>query len=199
MNTYVSDNEQALKERNFLCSLEGRNEKGEPNVAISCSLMMYSGKRDAVDNELNYRPVSTRYITKGDFRLEIHGEFAQVDIKFDNSLEKELGILWRILENYGKTLSDVTLQGNKEEEIPLLVFNILPLENKEDAYLSFVNPAFWFLQPPMPGENQLSVIRIVAMADNFHINELPKEVDYNAIKAESERSESVNYSLRNIN
>lgn len=192
----VTSKEEVIRQKNLIASCFGRTTEGFPNSTISSSFMTYKGNKENLKDENCYKQISVRHLRNAEFYMEVHGEFIQIDFKFKSAIDPELRALWTQLENYGKCLNDMNDASNPNEEIPMLVFNIVPNDLADGQYLSFLNPFFWVLQPDKLGSKDFSSIRLFAMAESFVINDIPEEVNVNRITADVERRNSNQYVTR---
>ena len=183
-----------ITETEFLLSCFGRNEEGEANAEVSCTLLEYIGDDDpeSQSEELNYREISTRFSKEGEFSLESHKGIVQVSLAFTSNLNPAFRLFWQQLEDYGKRLNQCEFDP-EYNAVPLLSFVVAPDKYATEYYLSLSNPMLWFMQPANPTDEDCKVIRMFFSSKNITMQEVPEEVDIRAAQASITRPYEVIY------
>lgn len=187
-SNFNNEHTAEFNEHKFLASCFGRNDLGESNAEISCSLLTYTGNINDMNDDFNYNEHATYYTKEAEFYLENHGEFVQIDLIFKSNFAPELRLFWSQLENFGKLMDKCVVGDNGiAENLPLVIFNVVPDEYAASHYLAFHNPSLWFLQPVKPEDENCKIIRMFIKPENLEINTVPDDIDLTQLEAESSR------------
>lgn len=188
-----NDTDVEFDEYEFITSCFGRNELGEANVEISCSLLEFKGKsKEDAENDIMYNEISTRLTKNADFHLLTLEQSVRIDLKFRTNVDPELTLFWNCMEQYGERLSRYIMADEcSDYSMPLLVFNVVPDAYADQYYMSLNNPVMWMLQPAEPGDSCLRILRLFFPVDNLCIHKLPQEADIATAEAEISRTYNV--------
>lgn len=188
------DVENKISEEQVILSCFGRNELGDANAEISASLLVYSGddSEEERENEFNYKEIASRFTKHGEFYLEAHNGVVQIDIKFRSNMDPEMRLIWKLLEDFGKKMSECIIK-DIENEIPLCSLLVVPDEYSDSYFISLSNPMLWFLQPESPEDEACKIIRIFFDSANVEVKEVPNDIDLIKAQAEASRPYNVIY------
>lgn len=188
-----------ITETDFLLSCFGRNDEGEANAEVSCTLLEYIGDDDeeSQSEDLNYREISSRFSKEGEFSLEAHKGIIQVSLSFQSNLNPAFRLFWQQLEDYGRRLNMCEFSA-EYNAVPLLSFIVSPDKYATEYFLSLSNPMLWFLQPAEPTDDDCKVIRMFFSSKNVSMQEIPEEIDIQSAQASATRPYEVIYTENNL-
>lgn len=148
-------------------------EDNLPKAAVTMNVVLLDQDQNVVDagNYSAYKPIVDIV------RL---GNYIQIDLKFKSTLDNDLNVFWRIIEDYAYKINHTEEYGGKE---PGLSLTIVPSDLECKYFVIANSPIFWSLQPEKPNEPN-NILRMCFELNNFLIyetnvpmDELMEEID----------------------
>ena len=168
----MSKEEQIEYECSIIEACTGRDESGAPKGMVSASLISYDNTEG--DTDQAYDVLSSKNFMFPDFSMEVHEEFAQIDLHFPGDTaraESELASLWRYLNEYGELTGKVKKNDNPRI---FMCFSIIPdgISVDRPSYLSFTNPIYRALMASSVG-GKADTIRLLVLSNSLAICNYP--------------------------
>lgn len=104
--------------------------------------------------------------------------YVSVDFTFPCSVSFELSQLWASLQNYGKSIAEIS---EESKEIPQIFFTLIPLSYEGKYYVLASSPIFWGLISNDLDEKP-DTVRVVFDAETVSIYET-NSIDYKHIES----------------
>lgn len=141
-------------------------EDNLPKAAVTMNVVLIDQDGAVVDagNYSTYKPIVDIV------RL---GNYVQVDLKFKSTLDNDLNVFWRIIEDYAYKLNHMDEYDGKE---PGLSLTFVPSDLDCEYFINVNSPIFWSLQPEKPNEPN-NILRMCFELNNFLVYEMtiPRE------------------------
>ncbi len=104
--------------------------------------------------------------------------YVSVDFTFPCSVSFELSLLWASLQDYGKSIAEIS---EESKEIPQIFFTLIPLSYEGKYYVLASSPIFWGLISSNLDEKP-NTVRVIFDAETVSIYET-NSIDYKQIES----------------
>ncbi len=113
-------------------------------------------------------PVMTKTLDKVFLHVQMHGEFARLDVTFAKASDIDFKVLWNLVEKYGNAMDDFYNEKMPQNEIPTFSVVVFPNKFDDEYFMQLTTPVMWTLQPLEPGE-EINTITFYFKPENVQI------------------------------
>lgn len=157
-------------------AITGRGENNLPKCAVAIDKFLFDTNTKEPSLSVSRRLTNT---TLNLVKIPASDKlYIQIDFEFPFAANYELNVLWDILREYSKEVSEIT---EDTTAVPQVFFTFVPLSLEGKYYILASAPLFWGLIADKP-ETVPNTIRIIFSAENVSIFETTS-IDYGAITA----------------
>ena len=157
--------------------INGKDENGDPKAIIGLQHVLLNQDGSIV------KTIDKEDVLKPEVYILPKDGFLQIDVKFDKTYDISLIKMWKILENFTNESALYYADEKREENVPALIVNLLPMAEDVDSYVIAANPIIQTLTAS-DSKSGINCIRMLFNADNVHFFFSDDAIDMKEIDTE---------------